>query len=131
MKSQFICAGCLFVIMFLLIPVYGQQQWPMVNACRERTSWAAEEDVLFPPLSKDLEYVGRKYSHTNSLRGTIITWLLVLIMIMLLLSPGIQRPRIHYGQKILQIYREILIFPRRKTIQWYLSGGKTAWRCMP
>ena len=29
-----------------------QQDWPMVNACRERSSWASQENVLHPPLQQ-------------------------------------------------------------------------------
>ncbi len=45
------------LVLFLCLSVYFlsniglcQQDWPMVNACRERSSWASQEDVLHPPL---------------------------------------------------------------------------------
>ena len=40
----------LFLFLYLAAPGFSQQEWPMVNACRERTSWASQEDVLYPPL---------------------------------------------------------------------------------
>lgn len=32
------------------------QNWPMVNACKERTSWAEMENALLPPLEKRMEF---------------------------------------------------------------------------
>lgn len=33
------------------------QNWPMLNYCKERTSWASDETVLHPPLEKKTEYI--------------------------------------------------------------------------
>ena len=45
--------GSLFLIVLLVLfmdnSVYGQN-WPMINFDKERTSWASDETVLYPPL---------------------------------------------------------------------------------
>jgi len=60
MKTKGYFSLSLLVILLMLSVVdtsYSQnQQWPMVNLCRERTSWASDEDVLYPPLQKVIEY---------------------------------------------------------------------------
>jgi outer membrane protein assembly factor BamB len=43
----------LFLVVFFLTNTgLGQQSWPMINGCRERSSWASQEDVLSPPLQQ-------------------------------------------------------------------------------
>lgn len=58
MKSKVIFTlSSLFILLTLYIEksTYAQN-WPMINLCRERTSWATEETVLYPPLQKKTEY---------------------------------------------------------------------------
>ncbi len=44
-------------IICLLFPLgLNAQNWPMVNACMERTSWAEGETELIPPLQKSNEF---------------------------------------------------------------------------
>jgi outer membrane protein assembly factor BamB len=47
---------CVLVFLLLFAGIVSAQNWPMVNLNRERTSWAAEETVLQPPLEKADEY---------------------------------------------------------------------------
>lgn len=51
-------------IVCLLFPLgVNAQNWPMVNGCKERTSWAEGENVLLPPLQKSMEYpLGGRYA---------------------------------------------------------------------
>jgi len=42
---------CLFFTLHL-----NAQNWPMVNSCKERTSWAEAESELLPPLQKGIEF---------------------------------------------------------------------------
>lgn len=45
------------VIICLLFPLsLNAQNWPMVNACKERTSWAEVESELLPPFEKTIEF---------------------------------------------------------------------------
>ncbi len=57
MKSR-ISSGSMVIIALLLlsmdIPIYGQN-WPMINFNKERTSWASDETVLYPPLQQKTE----------------------------------------------------------------------------
>lgn len=50
--------GLLFLIVLLVLfmdnSVYGQN-WPMINFDKERTSWASDETVLYPPLYQQNE----------------------------------------------------------------------------
>ena len=47
---------CLIALLVLLMDstVYGQN-WPMINFDKERTSWASDEAVLYPPLFQQNE----------------------------------------------------------------------------
>jgi len=51
-------SGLLFLIALIVLlldtSVYSQH-WPMINFDRERTSWASDETVLYPPLQKKNE----------------------------------------------------------------------------
>jgi outer membrane protein assembly factor BamB len=42
----------LLVVFFLTNTGWCMQDWPMINAGRERSSWASQEDVLHPPLKQ-------------------------------------------------------------------------------
>lgn len=57
MKSR-ISSGLLVLIALLALlmdsSVYGQN-WPMINFNKERTSWASDETVLYPPLQQKSE----------------------------------------------------------------------------
>jgi outer membrane protein assembly factor BamB len=46
------------VVVCLIIPAgMKAQNWPMVNACKERNSWAEGEIQLSPPLQKSMEFI--------------------------------------------------------------------------
>ncbi|HPG40895.1 MAG TPA: PQQ-binding-like beta-propeller repeat protein [bacterium] len=58
MKNQFIVIIILIFVVASFAPLISQQQWPMLNSCRERTSWAADENILHPPLKQVAQYIG-------------------------------------------------------------------------
>ena len=72
-----ISSGLLVLIALLVLftdsSVYAQD-WPMINQNKERTSWAADETVLYPPLKqKDMipvqstgDYISLSYLTINS-----------------------------------------------------------------
>ena len=41
----------LLLVFFVEISVHGQN-WPMINFDKERTSWASNETILYPPLDQ-------------------------------------------------------------------------------
>jgi len=58
MKSGMTFNLLIFVILLILIvdnSIYAQN-WPMLNLNKERTSWASEENVLYPPLQQKNEF---------------------------------------------------------------------------
>jgi outer membrane protein assembly factor BamB len=55
MKMSRISSGLLLLIalcVFIMDTSVNAQNWPMINLNRERTSWASDETVLYPPLQK-------------------------------------------------------------------------------
>lgn len=56
-----------FLFLYLAVPGFGQQEWPMLNACRERTSWASQEDVLYPPLRPVAQIPNNVSCYVNTL----------------------------------------------------------------
>ncbi len=62
--------GSLFLIVLLVLfmdnSVYGQN-WPMINFDKERTSWASDETVLYPPLFQKNEILVKSTGNYISL----------------------------------------------------------------
>lgn len=57
MKPKAICFLIISVLCAFCHNVAGQQQWPMAGGCKERTSWAADEEQLHPPFNHIISFL--------------------------------------------------------------------------
>ena len=54
-RKSFGLAGVLVLLLLFTDSLIYAQNWPMVNANKERTSWASKETTLYPPLEQKKE----------------------------------------------------------------------------